>query len=126
MDEFETVAVEACEAAGDYLVAEFERAETTADYGPRDVKAEADRGAEDRALDVIAGAFPDHAVYGEERGERPGVAIHRDGAPALRGEPGTQHAPDATGAPGDDRSSAACIGHAARLRLAAHSGKDGN
>ncbi|WP_327051232.1 inositol monophosphatase family protein [Halomicrococcus gelatinilyticus] len=77
MDEFETVAVEACEAAGDYLVAEFERAETTAEYGPRDVKAEADRGAEDRALDVIAGAFPDHAVYAEERGERPGDAAYR-------------------------------------------------
>ncbi|WP_433624935.1 inositol monophosphatase family protein [Halomicrococcus sp. NG-SE-24] len=77
MDAFGEAAVAACEAAGEYLVAEFERAETTADYGPRDVKAEADRGAERRALDVLTTAYPDHAVYAEESGERDGDAPYR-------------------------------------------------
>ncbi len=69
-DELSGVAVEAVEAASDYLREEFGRANTTGEYTARDVTAEVDEGAERRVVEPIETAFPDHAVYTEESGER--------------------------------------------------------
>jgi myo-inositol-1(or 4)-monophosphatase len=41
------------------------------------VKATADRGAERRILDVLTAAYPDHAVFAEESGERLGGSSYR-------------------------------------------------
>lgn len=61
-------AVEAAEAAGTYLEANFRNGHTEADYLADDVKAVADREAERLALDVLTDRFPDHATHGEESG----------------------------------------------------------
>jgi len=77
-DELSGVAVEAVEAASDYLREEFGRANTTGEYTARDVTAEVDEGAERRVVECIETAFPDHAVYTEESGERvPGDGGYR-------------------------------------------------
>ena len=77
LDRIEAVAIDAVEAAGTYLHEEFHAANTAGEYGPHDVKAEADRGAERRALAPITDAFPDHRIYGEESGELGGDGPYR-------------------------------------------------
>ncbi len=77
LDSFEEVAVRACDAAGKYLVSAFETESLSADHGPDDVKAVADRAAERRVLDVLTDAYPDHAIYAEESGRRSGAADYR-------------------------------------------------
>ncbi|EJN60214.1 inositol monophosphatase family protein [Halogranum rubrum] len=62
------VATRAARAGGDYLADEFRTGHVDAEYGADDVKAVADREAESRVLDVVRGAFPDHALHGEESG----------------------------------------------------------
>lgn len=70
MDDIAATAREAVEVGAEYLRGEFTAANTAAEYGPTDVKAAVDRGAESRMLEVIESAHPDHAVYGEESGDR--------------------------------------------------------
>lgn len=77
VDSFETVAVQACESAGEYLASAFETESLAAEYGPNDVKALADREAERRILDVVDEAFPDHAIYAEESGTQSGAGEYR-------------------------------------------------
>jgi len=62
------VAERAVRAGGTYLAGAFREGPIDADYGPDDVKAAADRAAEDRVLAVIREAYPDHAVHAEESG----------------------------------------------------------
>lgn len=69
-DELSAVAVEAVEAASDYLREEFRGANTAGEYTARDVTAEVGEGAERRVVDPIETAFPDHAVDTAESGER--------------------------------------------------------
>lgn len=68
--ELAAVAVEAAEASGAYLAANFRNGHVEADYLDDDVKSVADREAERRALDVVADHFPGHATHGEESGRR--------------------------------------------------------
>ncbi|GGJ16297.1 inositol monophosphatase [Halobellus salinus] len=62
------VAERAVRAGGDYLADAFRDGPIDADYGTDDVKAAADRAAEERVLDVIREAYPDHAIHAEESG----------------------------------------------------------
>jgi myo-inositol-1(or 4)-monophosphatase len=64
------VAVDAAQAGGAYLEANFRNGHTEADYLVDDVKAVADREAEKRALAVVADHFPGHATHGEESGRQ--------------------------------------------------------
>ncbi len=66
----ERVAVAAATAAGQELRRRYGHTDGDAegDYGTVDVKAAADRAAEDSVLPVITRAFPDHEVYAEESG----------------------------------------------------------
>ncbi|WP_458209558.1 inositol monophosphatase family protein [Haladaptatus sp. NG-SE-30] len=77
MDSFDETAVQACRVAGEYLVREFERESHDADHGPNDVKSSVDRGAERRILEQLTTAYPDHAVFAEESGERSGESDYR-------------------------------------------------
>lgn len=77
LEAIEAVAVEAVQAGGSYLRAEFEDGNAAGDYRERDVKAEADTGAEERMLPIIREAFPDHDVYAEESGELGGESEFR-------------------------------------------------
>jgi len=70
MDELAAVATEATREGGTYLRDEFERTNTTGSYTGPDVIAEVDHGAEERIVTVVREAFPDHALYTEESGER--------------------------------------------------------
>lgn len=67
--ELESVARAAALAGGEELRRRFDADDTAAEYTANDVKAEADRAAEDRMVPVIRRAFPEHVVYAEERGE---------------------------------------------------------
>lgn len=69
------VARAAARAGGDYLADAFRQRPLQADYHEDDVKAEVDREAERRVLDVVADAYPDYATHGEESGRR-GDADH--------------------------------------------------
>jgi len=60
------VAERAVRAGGDYLADAFRDGSLDADYRTDDVKAAADRAAEDRVLNVIREAYPDHAITSEE------------------------------------------------------------
>ncbi len=62
------VAERAVRAGGDYLADAFRDGSLDADYGTDDVKAAADRAAEERVLDVVREAYPDHAIHAEESG----------------------------------------------------------
>jgi len=62
------VAERAVRAGGDYLADAFREGAVDADYGSDDVKAAADRAAEDRVLDVVREAYPAHAIDAEESG----------------------------------------------------------
>ncbi|MBB6645338.1 inositol monophosphatase family protein [Halobellus ruber] len=63
------VAERAVRAGGGYLADAFRDGSIDADYGTDDVKAAADRAAEERVLDVIGEAYPAHAVRAEESGQ---------------------------------------------------------
>jgi myo-inositol-1(or 4)-monophosphatase len=62
------VAERAVRAGGDYLAEAFRDGAVDGDYGTDDVKAAADRAAEERVLGVIREAYPDHAIHAEESG----------------------------------------------------------
>lgn len=70
--ELEAVAVHACEAAGRSISEQFRRGRLVGDYTTDDVKTDADRAAEDRMLETIRSAFPEHAIRTEESGSYPG------------------------------------------------------
>lgn len=73
----ESVAVAACLAGGRYLRRVFEAGSSEAVHSATDAKSTADVGAEERMLNVLLGAFPDHAVDAEESGHRAGDGRHR-------------------------------------------------
>ena len=64
----EHVAVRAVRDAGSLLRERFADGTLSAERSAHDVKTDADRAAEDRILDVVRPAFPDHAIYAEESG----------------------------------------------------------
>lgn len=73
----ESVAVAACLAGGRYLEAVFEDGSSEATYLATDAKSSADVESEERMLDVLLAAFPDHAVEAEESGVHAGDDRHR-------------------------------------------------
>jgi myo-inositol-1(or 4)-monophosphatase len=75
--EFADTAVRTVERVGPYLRERFRGDTLDADFQPADVKTEADREAETRALAVIREAHPDHAISAEESGEHAGSAPYR-------------------------------------------------
>ncbi|WP_436925838.1 inositol monophosphatase family protein [Halosimplex amylolyticum] len=79
------VAVRAVESGGEYLHESFRTGGTPAEYTASDVKAEADREAERRVLDVITDAYPDHRIAAEESGEHDGDGAYRWVVDALDG-----------------------------------------
>lgn len=68
----ESTAIEACLAGGRYLRAAFRSGDTDVTYLDHDVKSSADTGAEERMLEVVRSAFPDHRIYAEESGVHAG------------------------------------------------------
>jgi myo-inositol-1(or 4)-monophosphatase len=66
------VAERAARAGGSYLAESFRDGPVRGEYGTDDVKAEADRAAEERVVDVLSTTFPDHAVHAEEAGRSDG------------------------------------------------------
>lgn len=72
MTDLASVARAAVLAGGDELRKRYRADDTVAEYRHYDVKAEADRAAEDRMVPVVRQAFPTHAVYAEEAGSFPG------------------------------------------------------
>lgn len=71
-DNAESVAVAACLAGGRYLARAFEDGDTEATYLATDAKSSADVESEERMLDVLKQAFPDHTVDAEESGVHAG------------------------------------------------------
>jgi myo-inositol-1(or 4)-monophosphatase len=67
------VARAAATDAGAYLRERFADGTLEADYGAGDVKTKADRGAEQRVLEVLREAYPGHAVRAEESGHHEGA-----------------------------------------------------
>lgn len=68
LEAVERVAVAAATAAGEELRARYGPGAVDGDYRTDDVKAAADRAAEEAMLPVLRRAFPDHEVYAEESG----------------------------------------------------------
>lgn len=68
LDELATVATRAVRAGGDYLRDAFRDGAVDAEYGTDDVKAAADRAAEERVRAVLRESFAEHAFHGEESG----------------------------------------------------------
>ena len=71
------IAVRAARVAGDVIVRQLDRVdllevEDKGDEGHRDLVSEVDRRAEARIIDVIRGAYPNHAILAEESGHLPG------------------------------------------------------
>jgi myo-inositol-1(or 4)-monophosphatase len=77
LDHVENAAVRACRDGGAYLREAFRADERDGEFTAHDVKAAADRESERRMLDVVLDAFPDHHVYAEESGDRPGDGPYR-------------------------------------------------
>lgn len=71
------VAREAAGAAVEVLLAARERRREVLAKHPRDFVTDADRAAEERILERIARAFPDHAIVAEESGETDGTGAWR-------------------------------------------------
>lgn len=65
-DELAAVASDAVRASGDYLRAAFRNGAVDGEYGTTDVKAVADREAQQRIRSVIGAHYPDHGFDGEE------------------------------------------------------------
>jgi myo-inositol-1(or 4)-monophosphatase len=72
LEPFAAVAREAATGAGAYLRERFQQGALEADYRAGDVKTAADRGAEQRVLEVLRDAYPGHAVRAEESGHHEG------------------------------------------------------
>lgn len=68
LDDLATVATRAVRAGGDYLRDAFRDGALDAEYERDDVKAVADRNAEERVRAVLRESFADHAFHGEESG----------------------------------------------------------
>ncbi|WP_224269499.1 inositol monophosphatase family protein [Haloprofundus salinisoli] len=68
VEELAAVAERAVRAAGEFLRDEFRDGTVEGEYGVDDVKAAADRAAEERVVSVIRDSFPDHALHAEETG----------------------------------------------------------
>jgi myo-inositol-1(or 4)-monophosphatase len=68
LDELAAVAARAAREGGTYLADVFREGHVEAEYGTDDVKADADRAAEERVLAVVREAFPSHVHHGEESG----------------------------------------------------------
>jgi myo-inositol-1(or 4)-monophosphatase len=68
LDELADVAARAAREGGSYLASVFREGHVEAEYGTDDVKADADRAAEERVLAVIRESFPSHIHHGEESG----------------------------------------------------------
>ena len=68
------VARRGAERAGRLLAARF-RTTLDAEFGDDDVTTATDRAAEDACRAVIAQAYPDHAITGEEHGHTPGERV---------------------------------------------------
>ena len=77
LDDAEPVAVDACLAAGRYLRGVYHDGSSEASHSSVDTKSSADVGSEQRMLEVLEDAFPDHAVDAEESGHHPGDDAHR-------------------------------------------------
>ncbi|WP_254535560.1 inositol monophosphatase family protein [Halomarina litorea] len=73
----EHTAVRATLAGGRHLGERFRANDADGEFSAHDVKAAADRASEERMLGVVEEAFPDHAVYSEERGEGGGEGDYR-------------------------------------------------
>ncbi len=74
-------AVDLCKRAGEITLEHFQSTRLTVDAkADGSPVTEADRSAELLMRETIAGAFPGHAIFGEEFGERPG----HGGSPAPR------------------------------------------
>jgi myo-inositol-1(or 4)-monophosphatase len=71
-DRLLAVASEAATAGGAYLAEAFRDGPVEGTYGATDVKAVADREAEERVRSVVTGAFPSHGWYAEESGRASG------------------------------------------------------
>lgn len=65
-DDLPAVAERAVRAAGEYLAGAFRNGAVAGDYGEDDVTTDADREAGRRVREVIAAAYPDHGVDGED------------------------------------------------------------
>jgi myo-inositol-1(or 4)-monophosphatase len=72
VDRLADVAERAARAGGDYLLEQFRVERIEGEFGPDDVKAVADREAEQRIRSVIEAAFPEHGFHGEEAGRSEG------------------------------------------------------
>ncbi|WP_224337018.1 inositol monophosphatase family protein [Haloprofundus halobius] len=68
VDELAAVAERAVRAGGEFLRDEFRNGTVDGEYGTDDVKAAADRAAEERVVSAIRESFPDHAIHAEEAG----------------------------------------------------------
>lgn len=80
-----TVAREAVTFAADYLRERFDDGHLDADFTASDVKATADREAEQRVMATIEDAFPEHSITAEESGDHPGREDRRWVVDALDG-----------------------------------------
>jgi len=79
------VARDAVTAAADYLRDRFADGALDADFSRDDVKAIADHQAEQRVMDTIESAYPDHSISAEESGDHPGRDDRRWVIDALDG-----------------------------------------
>ena len=73
MDRRLEVAIAAARAAGEVALRHFRTALDVEFKDDRSPVTRADRECEQRIIDVIRSAFPDHGFVGEELGEQPGV-----------------------------------------------------
>lgn len=73
----ESVAVAACLSGGRYLERAFEAGDTDAEFLTTDAKSSADVESEERMLNVLLQAFPDHTIDAEESGVHAGDDRYR-------------------------------------------------
>ena len=83
LDEYRAFGQEVLERAGRIAAADFRRTDVVADVadksdgGAFDPVTGTDRRVEAAIRDRIAARFPDHGIYGEELGDKPGTAAWR-------------------------------------------------
>src|ERR1043166_4967626 len=73
MDKHLEVAIAAAQAAGEVALRYFRSGLTVEYKGDRSPVTRADRECEERIVEVVRAAFPDHGIVGEEFGERAGA-----------------------------------------------------
>ena len=80
MHPYQTIAVRAARAAGDFIVRHLDRLDTLTitEKGRNDLVSEVDRGAEERIVSIIRKAYPDHAILAEESGASTGQGTGAD------------------------------------------------